>query len=91
MLTTVMWTLMLLVKVMLLCSVVLTSLTAVVLNPTKLESGIFPVELEWGLRECLKMNFTEIGDHKLYASIVDKAHSVQKEDISDVKYQIPGA
>ena len=82
-----MWTLMVLVKIMMLCSVVLTRLTAAV-NPTKLESGTFPMELKLELRISLKKNFTEIEECKLCASIIDKA-ILQKEDISDVKYQIP--
>ena len=70
---------------MLLCSVILTNLAAVV--PTKLESGIFPMELKW---EGLKMNFIETEEHKLYASIVAKGHLPNsKEGYSNVKYQIP--
>ena len=70
------------------CSVILTRPTAVVLIPTELGSGTIPMELEWELREGFKMNFTEIEDHKLYTSIVDKAR-LQKEDFSDVKCQMP--
>ena len=81
-----------LVKMILLCSVILTRLTAVVdlRTATKLESGTIPMELKWKLRNCLHMNFTEAEDHKLYASIINKAHLL-KEDFSDVKYQIPAA
>ena len=80
--------LMLLVNVMmLLCSVILTSLTAVI-NPTKLESGIIPMELWWELRQSLKMNFIETEEHKLYASIIAMSH-LPKEGYSNVKYQIP--
>ena len=89
-LTIVMWMLMILVKVtLLLCSVTLTRLIAAPMKWVKLEleSGTFPMELVWELRVRLKMNFTEIEEHKLYASIIDKAH-LQKEDFSDVKYQI---
>ena len=65
--------LMTLVKVIMLCSVVLTKLTAVVnLWPTELGSGTIPMELAWELWEGPQMNFTEIEDHKLYASIIDK-------------------
>ena len=78
----------LLVKMMLLCFVILTSLTAVVNVPTELDSGTFPVELEWGYG-LKTVNFTEIGDHKLYDSIIDKAAHLPKEGYSDVKYQIP--
>ena len=89
-LTIVMWMLIILVKVtLLLCSVTLTRLIAALMRWVKLEleSGTFPIELQWVLREYLKMNFTEIEEHKLYASIVDKAH-LQKKDVSDVKCQI---
>ena len=79
----------------LLCSVILTRLTAVVdLHPvTMLESGTIPMELI-ELREYhtlnMNSNFTETEDRKLYASIIDGAH-LQKEDFSVVKYQIPAA
>ena len=82
-----MWTLMTLVHMRLPCSVILTRLNAVVNVLTELGSGTIPMELEWELREGFKMNFTEIEDHKLYSSIVDKAR-LQKEDFSDVKCQM---
>ena len=71
-----------------LCSVILTSVTVVVNLPTEMESGTFPMELKLVFREFLKMNFTGIEAHKLYASIINKAYLRQKEDFSDVKCQI---
>ena len=71
------------------CSVILTKLTAVVIT-TELESGIFPMELKWKLWEGpLDMNFIEIEEYKLYASIIDKADLQQDWDFFDVKCQMP--
>ena len=89
-LTIVMWMLMILVRMITLYSAILTRITAAPITWMKLEleSGTFPMELVWVLK-CLKMNFTEIEEHKLYASIIDKAHSnSQKEDYSNVKCQM---
>ena len=77
-LTIVMWMLMILVQMRLLCSVILTNLTAVVNFPAKMESGTFPMELELVFKVRLKMNFTEIEEHKLYVSIIEKVHSQKR-------------
>ena len=90
----VMWMLMILVNMMMLCSVILTTLIVAIhtmaMDCGEQESGTTPMEVEWELREGIKMNFIETGEHKLYDLIVDKAH-LQQEDFSDVKYQMPVA
>ena len=74
-----------------LCSVILTKLTAVFTLPTELGSGTIPMELKWEFWDTtILMNFIEIEEYKLYVSIVDiidKAY-LQQKDFSDVKYQI---
>ena len=79
--------LMILGKMVMLCSVILIRLTAVALIPTELGSGTFLMELKLELGVPLNMNFTEIEERKLCASIIDKAH-LQKGELSDVKYQM---
>ena len=69
-----------------LCSVILTRLTAVPITP-ELESGTFLMELKWELGDqtLLRTFCTETETKVLYVSTA--VVILQKEDFSDVKYQ----
>ena len=60
------------------------------LDHNKAGEWYYPNGTEVEIKKMFPYEFIETEDHKLYASIINKAHLL-KEDFSDVKYQIPAA